>query len=133
MRGYIAVDFDGTLVTYETWRGIEHVGEPIQPMVARVRAWLAQGWEVRIMTNRVAGADSRQAVEGAKTDPRWNELRDVDRAREVVQRWCEQHLGVRLVVQNHKTGDMVELWDDRAVQVERNTGRVIGYSTRDDA
>ena len=42
MQGWVGVDLDGTLATYDEWRGIEHVGEPIAPMVERVKRWLAR-------------------------------------------------------------------------------------------
>lgn len=48
-RGWIGVDLDGTLAHYDKWIGPEHIGEPIAPMVDRVRAWLGQGIEVRIL------------------------------------------------------------------------------------
>jgi hypothetical protein len=39
--------------------------------------------------------------------------------------WTERQVGVRLEAINVKTHHMVELWDDRAVQVEPNTGRAL--------
>jgi hypothetical protein len=36
--------------------------------------------------------------------------------------WCEEHIGVRLPITCTKDYGMVELWDDRAVQVIPNTG-----------
>jgi hypothetical protein len=35
----IGVDLDGTLAKYGEWRGVEHIGEPIPPMVDRVKGW----------------------------------------------------------------------------------------------
>lgn len=43
MQGWIGVDLDGTLAEYDEWRGIDHIGTPIEPMAARVRRWIAQG------------------------------------------------------------------------------------------
>ena len=107
MHGWIGVDLDGTLAEYHEWHGIEHVGPPIAPMVARVKRWLAEGREVRIFTARVSEPGERQKR----------------RVIAVVQRWCEEHIGQALPVTNVKDYGMVELWDDRAVQVEVNTGR----------
>ncbi|OGA00901.1 MAG: hypothetical protein A3H35_12690 [Betaproteobacteria bacterium RIFCSPLOWO2_02_FULL_62_17] len=112
MRQWIAVDLDGTLAKYNGCVDELRIGEPVEPMVARVREWLKRGIEVRIFTARVA--------EGA-----WNidaTRRDVTRARREVEDWCERHIGVRLAVTNMKDYGMVELWDDRAVQVVPNTG-----------
>ena len=107
MAGWIGVDFDGTIAEYYGWRHPNN-GKPIEPMVRRVKVWLAQGREVRIMTARVSAcASPEERAEAAKE----------------VQDWTEKHIGVRLPVTCEKDYGMVELWDDRAVQVEINTGR----------
>lgn len=103
-RGWIGVDLDGTLAHYENWVGPEHIGEPIMPMVERVKRWLHAGREVRIFTARVS-------------DP--NEAVMVTR---YIGIWCQQHLGRVLPVTCVKDYGMIELWDDRAVQVTPNTG-----------
>lgn len=104
---WVAVDLDGTLAEYGGWRGVGHIGAPVPAMVARVKAWLAEGREVRIFTARVwDGAPAEAAA-----------------ARAAVERWCEEHLGRRLAVTATKDWNMVELWDDRAIQVVFNTGR----------
>ena len=38
------------------------------------------------------------------------------------ERWCEEHIGARLEVTATKDFEMIELWDDRCVQVIMNTG-----------
>ena len=104
MNGWIGVDLDGTLVRSDgKWRGVHHIGEPIIPMVRRVREWLASGQEVRIMTARVCNNDD-------------------DGARSYIEDWCVKYLGQKLAVTNEKDYDMIELWDDRAIQVIPNTG-----------
>lgn len=77
-------------------------------MVERVKAWLRDGIEVRIMTARV-GPGSRQP----------GEMEETVRA---IEEWCLKHIGKVLPVTNQKDFGMVELWDDRAVQVIVNTG-----------
>lgn len=47
-----------------------------------------------------------------------------------IHSWCKQHIGQALAVTCVKDYRMFELWGDRAVQVEPNTGRPIGASTR---
>jgi len=37
--------------------------------------------------------------------------------------WCKLHIGQVLPLTCTKDYGMIELWDDRAVQVEMNTGR----------
>lgn len=108
-KGWIGVDLDGTLAYYDKWRGIKHVGAPIMPMVKRVREWLESGTEVRIFTARV----------GPQRDDVPEELQQI---REAIEAWCVQHIGRKLEVTAQKDYGMVELWDDRAVQVIPNTG-----------
>jgi hypothetical protein len=110
--GWIGVDLDGTLAVYHGWKGELHVGEPIWPMVERVKNWLAEGKTVKIMTAR-AGRDH---VGHRRTE-----------AIVRIQDWCEDYLGQRLT--NEKDFKMIELWDDRAVQVEFNTGQPVTYWT----
>ncbi len=124
--GWIGVDLDGTLAMYDHFKGHDHIGEPVPLMVARVRRWLLEGRDVRIFTARMDGgkvALSMGHVEG-------HQFEDKDRIRQVIQEWTEKHLGVRLPVTNVKDFAMDELWDDRAVQVETNTGKMLGFSRR---
>jgi hypothetical protein len=106
VNGWIGVDLDGTLALYNGWQGAGHIGEPVPLMVERVRAWRAQGIDVRIFTARIS--DEREP-----------------NALTAIQRWCHEHLGEVLPVTNVKDFGMVELWDDRAVTVEKNSGKVI--------
>lgn len=113
MKPWTGVDFDGTLATYESSYGPADIGEPIHPMVNRVIAWLAAGKEVRIVTARVY-----DGVEGGLWGPEGAKA-----ARRAIEEWCVDMFGRALKVQCHKDGGMVELWDDRAREVETNTGR----------
>lgn len=104
---HIAVDLDGTLAHYDTWKGVEHIGEPIPNMVERVKKALAVGHHVSIFTARVADDHA---------------LRDDEVARLYIEEWCLKHIGVRLPVTAVKSGYFTEFWDDRAVRIERNFG-----------
>lgn len=99
-RHWIGVDFDGTLATYDGYKGDEHTGDPIEPMVRRVRKWLHEGKEVRLFTAR-------------KPHP-------------ALRKWMKQHLGQVLPITNVKDHGMIALYDDRAVNVKRNTGELSG-------
>jgi len=110
-KGWIGVDLDGTLARYDRGKRPLGIGEPIPAMVERVKRWLAEGkYDVRVFTARVASEDPQ--------------------IRRAVEDWCEKHVGVRLQVTNVKDYEMVELWDDRAVQVRTNTGVPVRHSTR---
>lgn len=115
MKGWIGVDLDGTLAKYDGWKGGE-IGEPIEPMVRRVRDWLNAGTDVRIVTARVAVTNSRNQVGG------------VDNAEFAAEQalaigaWCVKHLGRSIPITATKDFGMIELWDDRCVRVVPNTG-----------
>jgi hypothetical protein len=132
-RGWIGVDLDGTLAKYDGWKGPLEIGEPIMPMVERVKAWLAEGLEVRIFTARVSrtpmtSATIRQVMQKSGLSPleaadwieTWND--SVEKIRATIEDWCEEWIGRRLPVTNEKDFGMIELWDDRAVGVALNLG-----------
>lgn len=102
--GWIGVDLDGTLAHYDGWQGIAHIGAPIPKMVTRVQQWIAKGQVVKIFTARVGGAE------------------DSSLAQIYINNWCHRHIGIVLPITAKKDMAMVELWDDRAVQVQTNTG-----------
>ena len=98
----IAVDLDGTLAHHE--EGQDEVGEPIQPMMDRVRKWDQDGHTVRIHTARCNFPGQFPKVKA----------------------WLRKHELDHLEVTNRKKGDESHFYDDRAVAVERNTGRILG-------
>jgi hypothetical protein len=105
---WYGVDLDGTLAMHDAGHsGVEEIGDPIPRMVARVKQWLESGKEVRIFTARVADPATADAV------------------RTEIQEWCKEHIGQVLPVTNEKDPGMIELWDDRAHRVARNTGEVV--------
>ena len=107
--GWIAVDLDGTLAHYDKWRGVEHIGEPIMPMIERVKIWLAEGIKVKIFTARCAEKNPKVTL--------------------YIEEWCGKHLGQTLEITNVKDFGMIELWDDRSICVERNTGKILGRNS----
>jgi hypothetical protein len=103
-NGWIGVDLDGTLAHYDGWKGWHdaRIGAPIKPMVERVISWLREGKTVKIFTARIS-------------DGKEETIKNIEN-------WCVEHIGFKLEVTNVKDFMMVELWDDRAVQVVPNTG-----------
>lgn len=114
--GWIAVDFDGTLAEYHGWTDQLDFGAPIPLMVARVREWLKMGLEVRVLTARF--------VPGGFTTKGGTHYTEEEFQREMGD-WTERHCGARLRATCTKDFYMIELWDDRAVQVVSNTGRTL--------
>lgn len=109
-EGWIGVDLDGTVAEYNGWVGPTHIGPPIPLMQARIKRWLEEGKDVRIFTARVFAGGRVSAFELAAVNL-------------AISDWCLEHLGQRLPITCTKDYGMIELWDDRCVQVIPNTGR----------
>lgn len=99
-KEWIGVDLDGTLAKDNGWKGIEHIGEPIDPMVKRVKRWRKAGKNVKIFTARV----------------------DEPKSIPYIKAWLTG-LGLGdMEITNVKDMHMKELWDDRAQGVKHNQG-----------
>src|SRR6267154_539270 len=108
--GWVGVDFDGTLA--ENARSMSdpfEIGQPVPLMLGKVLRWLYEGKEVRIVTARV----------NSENNPH------VEKQRIVVDRWIKKYIGQSLPITCKKSHAMIELWDDRAVQVIPNTGEPV--------
>jgi hypothetical protein len=99
--GWMGTDLDGTLAIYEGWQGAHHIGPPIPEHEARVRSWLEEGFEVRIVTARASDPEQIPHVKA----------------------WLKKYGFPDLQVTNEKDYGMLQLWDDRTVQVIPNTGK----------
>jgi thymidine kinase len=98
-----AVDFDGTLAYYDGWKGPTNLGKPIKDMVERVKKWISDGNAVVVFTAR---ADNKESISA-------------------IEEWTKEHIGTKLRVTNIKEPDFSEFYDDRAVRVEKNTGKLL--------
>jgi hypothetical protein len=108
--GWIGCDLDQTLCKYEDGMAARgEIGEPIPRMVERIQQHLNDGREVRIFTARV------------NAHPGW----DHEKQRRLIEKWTKKIFGVKLEVTNVKDFEMIFLYDDRAVAVEPNTGRLL--------
>lgn len=121
MSGWIGVDLDGTLAKWGGYVSPDHIGEPVPLMVERVKRWLADGRQVKIFTARVDGGQAAILL----GDKHGEQFQDVERIKSSIMAWCKKHIGQELEVTNVKDYGMVELYDDRAVRVEMNTGRIM--------
>ena len=115
MTKWIGVDLDGTLAVYGDWNDGK-IGAPIPAMVERVKTWLAEGKTVKIVTARVGKPDPTRVS---------NTPEKIEAMRREIEDWCEEHVGQRLEVTNEKDYNMIELWDNQAIQVETNTGKTV--------
>lgn len=100
-----AVDLDGTLAHHDPDAPFdpEHIGEPVKTMRNLVRQWTRRGIQVVILTAR---ASTQKNIK-------------------VVKAWLKEHGMEGLEVTNIKSPSFSRIYDDRAVQVEQNTGRLI--------
>ena len=102
-QAWIGVDLDGTLAEYNGWKGINHIGKPVPLMSKRVNEWLEKGYNIKIFTAR---AGSREGILHVKA-------------------WLKSNGFPDLEVTNMKDFNMIESWDDRAIQVIENTGKAV--------
>jgi hypothetical protein len=105
----ILVDLDRTLAHFTENHGPDKIGEPIAPMINRVKRWLDEGHVVRIFSARV-GPHSEEGY--------------AERARPAIIEWCKQHIGRELDVTAVKDWKASLIIDDRADGCEANTGRL---------
>lgn len=133
-EGWYGFDLDGTLAKYDKWEGIDHIGEPIVPMVKLIRQMHDEGKTVKILTARV----SPRPVPDTKPNPymegnwciqepdvqTWA-LKDAWTAGEFIQEWCYRHLGFIPEITHEKDHLMLELYDDRVKQVIPNMGVLV--------
>lgn len=125
---WIGFDFDRTLATYHKWGGPGELGEPIAPMVellkrthekTNCKIFSARVWPVihydphtLSYTFDPTSSDSARQAGGII-------------AVKAITNWCEQHLGFRIPITTVKDIHCLRLYDDIAIQVEPNTGRLI--------
>lgn len=117
---WIGVDLDGTIANDVPGQMYDplHIGAPIPSMVERIKQHLDDGYQVKILTARASAI-------GNKGIPQ----KDIINA---IQDWCELHIGKRLEVTAAKDYNMVKFYDDRAIQVIRNTGELVEISRFND-
>lgn len=109
-KSWIGVDLDGTLVKHTIWKGFDYIGPPVYPMVEIVKELLKNRQTVKIFTARVASIEKPE---------------DRQTAIKAINKFCIDNFGVELEITAEKDMYMRECYDDRSVQVEFNTGRLI--------
>jgi len=98
----LAVDLDGTLakiVPGDFDRNV--IGEPVPRMLSRVKKWLKAGEEVKLFTARASDPKNIPPI----------------------RKWLKQHGLLGMEITNEKTSDIKTFYDDRAVAIEKNTGK----------
>ncbi len=100
---WTGVDLDGTLAFWDSTSSIETVGEPVPAMLALVKKMIKNNIRVKIFTARAQ--DPEQLP--------------------IIRKWLKTNGLPELEITNVKDYYMQRLYDDRCIQVERNTGRLI--------
>ena len=102
-RVWTGIDLDGTLAYHDRSSSYKKVGDPIPAMMALVKKMINNGVRVKIFTARA-------------TDP--EQL-------PIIRKWLKDNGLPELEITNVKDYSMLRLYDDRCIQVEHNTGRLI--------
>jgi len=100
---WTGVDLDGTLAVWGGHSTLDSIGRPVPAMLDYVRQMVAEGVRVKIFTARAGEPEQIPKI----------------------KRWLEKHGLAGLEITNLKDYYMVRLFDDRCVQVEPNTGRIL--------
>ncbi len=100
---WTGVDLDGTLAFYDRFSPGDKIGEPVPAMMALVKKMIAGGIRVKIFTARAQDPDQLP----------------------IIRRWLRENGLPELEITNVKDYYTQRIYDDRCIQVERNTGRLI--------
>ena len=142
---WIGIDFDGTLSEWGEGTSnpgdVLTTGDPIPAMIDRVKGWIAEGKQVRIFTARVGPATPEEChaqlirltteqAEAQRMPPYDETLHHAANywfryQQRLLSTWSALYLGVPLLITASKDFHMEQLWDDRCVQVEPNTGECV--------
>lgn len=110
LRPWVGFDYDGTLFTHTT-EDNPVVGEPIKPMIERLKTLLNQGIRCKILTARVSSIE-----------------KNVQFQERVIRKSLVKEVGEKaanIEVTAEKDYLMMEFYDDRARQVIKDTGITI--------
>ncbi|HBT89898.1 hypothetical protein [Desulfobacter sp.] len=100
---WIGVDLDGTLAFYDKHSSVETVGDPVPAMMTLLKDMIDKGTRVKIFTARASAPEQLP----------------------IIRKWLKIQGLPDLEITNVKDYSMVRLYDDRCIQVETNTGRLI--------
>lgn len=126
-KGWYGFDLDGTLAKYDGWKGIDHIGEPVKPMVDLIRKMHDDGKVVKILTARIAPHKLEDGTVGESyiTVPDGEGGVTRTYAHQFINDWCHFNLGFIPEIVYQKDRLMLELYDDRVKQVVTNEGLLV--------
>jgi len=100
---WTGIDLDGTLAYFDRMSSYDKIGEPVPAMLALVKKMINNGIRVKIFTARAQDPEQLQ----------------------IIRKWLKRNGLPELEITNTKDYYTHRLYDDRCIQVERNTGRLI--------
>ncbi len=100
---WTGIDLDGTLAYYDRKSSSDEIGDPIPDMLTLVKELINNGIRVKIFTARAQDPEQKP----------------------IIREWLKANGLPELEITNIKDYNMQWLLDDRCIQVERNTGRLI--------
>lgn len=126
-KGWYGFDLDGTLAKYDGWKGIDHIGEPVKPMVDLIKKMHEEGKVVKILTARIAPHKLEDGAVGESyiTIPDGEGGAKRNYAHQFINDWCHFNLGFIPEIVYQKDHLMLELYDDRVKQVVPNEGLLV--------
>ena len=117
-KGWYGFGLDGVLAKYDGWKGIEHIGEPVKPMVELMKRMHDEGKVVKIVTARVAPRKLEDGTVGEQftwltPGPSLNPDAKYTATR-YIQDWCEEsaQLGFLPEIVYRKDQFMLELYPE---------------------
>ncbi len=102
-KPWTGVDLDGTLAYYDRSSSSDVIGEPVPAMMAFVKKMIKHDIRVKIFTARVQDPEQLS----------------------IIRNWLKENGLPELEITNVKDYYMHRIYDDRCIQVEKNTGRLI--------
>ena len=104
-ESWIGVDLDGVLAVISGAYDPKVIGEPVKPMLDKVKRWIKDGKKVKILTAR---ATDKKAIPA-------------------IRKWLTANGLPNLEITNKKDHDMTALYDDKAIQVKKNKGDYVRH------
>lgn len=102
-RIWTGVDLDGTLAYYDRMASSDKIGDPVPSMMKLVKKMINNGIRVKIFTARAQDPDQLP----------------------IIRKWLKDNHLPELEITNVKDYGTQRIYDDRCIQVERNTGRLV--------
>jgi len=104
---WIGVDLDGTIAEAMHPFVPYTIGPPILAMVEKIKEAIADGYLVKVFTARLGGNEDR------------------DKLQRLIRAYTKKHIGIALESTNEKDPGLIAIWDDKAREVEKNTGEFL--------